>query len=106
MCSSDLSYYLFIFFFKQKTAYEIKECDWSSDVCSSDLDIGAPNFFVHLDETICSKKIGILMKNHQTQGDKDWFTPDTFLSVMRLRGVEGRAPGRYAEAFHVRKLSY
>ena len=29
---------LFIFFFfKQKTAYEIKECDWSSDVCSSDL---------------------------------------------------------------------
>ena len=27
------------FFFKQKTAYEIKECDWSSDVCSSDLDI-------------------------------------------------------------------
>ena len=28
-----------IFFFKQKTAYEIKECDWSSDVCSSDLSI-------------------------------------------------------------------
>ena len=30
-------YYYFFFFFKQKTAYEIKECDWSSDVCSSDL---------------------------------------------------------------------
>ena len=29
---------LYFFFFKQKTAYEIKECDWSSDVCSSDLD--------------------------------------------------------------------
>ena len=28
---------LVFFFFKQKTAYEIKECDWSSDVCSSDL---------------------------------------------------------------------
>ena len=28
---------MFFFFFKQKTAYEIKECDWSSDVCSSDL---------------------------------------------------------------------
>jgi len=26
------------FFFKQKTAYEIKRCDWSSDVCSSDLE--------------------------------------------------------------------
>src|ERR1051326_6524735 len=28
---------LYFFFFKQKTAYEIKECDWSSDVCSSNL---------------------------------------------------------------------
>src|SRR5213596_1921065 len=28
---------LFFFFFKQKTAYEIRPCDWSSDVCSSDL---------------------------------------------------------------------
>ena len=26
-----------IVFFKQKTAYEILTCDWSSDVCSSDL---------------------------------------------------------------------
>ena len=29
--------FLFFFFFKQKTAYEIVDCDWSSDVCSSDL---------------------------------------------------------------------
>ena len=29
----------FFFFFKQKTAYEIYQCDWSSDVCSSDLEI-------------------------------------------------------------------
>ena len=28
---------MFFFFFKQKTAYEIVDCDWSSDVCSSDL---------------------------------------------------------------------
>src|SRR3546814_9181561 len=27
----------FLFFFKQKTAYEMRICDWSSDVCSSDL---------------------------------------------------------------------
>src|ERR1044072_2958215 len=26
-----------LFFYKQKTAYEIYQCDWSSDVCSSDL---------------------------------------------------------------------
>src|SRR5213596_4116072 len=31
---------LFFFFFKQKTAYEIRPCDWSSDVCSSDLERG------------------------------------------------------------------
>src|SRR3546814_9701314 len=30
--------FLFIFFFKQKTAYEMRISDWSSDVCSSDLD--------------------------------------------------------------------
>ena len=28
---------MYFFFFKQKTAYEIYQCDWSSDVCSSDL---------------------------------------------------------------------
>ena len=31
---------IFFFFFKQKTAYEIYQCDWSSDVCSSDLLLG------------------------------------------------------------------
>ena len=30
-----------VFFFKQKTAYEIYQCDWSSDVCSSDLSIAS-----------------------------------------------------------------
>src|SRR3546814_5008260 len=30
----------FFFFFKQKTAYEMRISDWSSDVCSSDLDPG------------------------------------------------------------------
>src|SRR3546814_5707953 len=30
-------FFLFFFFFKQKTAYEMRISDWSSDVCSSDL---------------------------------------------------------------------
>src|SRR3546814_6498019 len=34
---------MFFFFFKQKTAYEMRISDWSSDVCSSDL-----NTFGHL----------------------------------------------------------
>src|SRR5210317_345384 len=33
-CALPIS--LLIFCYKQKTAYEISECDWSSDVCSSD----------------------------------------------------------------------
>ena len=32
-----IKYFCCFFFFKQKTAYEIVDCDWSSDVCSSDL---------------------------------------------------------------------
>src|SRR3546814_7673976 len=30
------------FFFKQKTAYEMRISDWSSDVCSSDLKVATP----------------------------------------------------------------
>src|SRR3546814_9003952 len=32
----------FVFFFKQKTAYEMRISDWSSDVCSSDLRCTSP----------------------------------------------------------------
>src|SRR3546814_1843173 len=35
-------FYVFFFFFKQKTAYEMRISDWSSDVCSSDLNDGCP----------------------------------------------------------------
>src|SRR3546814_3131334 len=41
VCSTDMSSLLDVdivfFFFKQKTAYEMRISDWSSDVCSSDL---------------------------------------------------------------------
>src|SRR3546814_1341122 len=32
----------YVFFFKQKTAYEMRISDWSSDVCSSDLALDSP----------------------------------------------------------------
>src|SRR3546814_12127903 len=35
-----MSFHMFFFFFKQKTAYEMRISDWSSDVCSSDLGAG------------------------------------------------------------------
>src|SRR3546814_7677015 len=34
---------LSLFFFKQKTAYELRISDWSSDVCSSDLPAAPPD---------------------------------------------------------------
>src|SRR3546814_19077550 len=37
---------VFFFFFKQKTAYEMRISDWSSDVCSSDLSASAPCFAI------------------------------------------------------------
>src|SRR3546814_1757140 len=37
MCGHLLSDLCVLFFFKQKTAYEMRISDWSSDVCSSDL---------------------------------------------------------------------
>src|SRR3546814_2624656 len=37
---------MFFFFFKQKTAYEMRISDWSSDVCSSDLAVGQDADFV------------------------------------------------------------
>src|SRR3546814_4794872 len=43
LCSFVIAVLLCFFFFKQKTAYEMRISDWSSDVCSSDLNaaIGA-----------------------------------------------------------------
>src|SRR3546814_2157307 len=37
MCVYACSFVISVFFFKQKTAYEMRISDWSSDVCSSDL---------------------------------------------------------------------
>src|SRR3546814_3493621 len=36
--NSELLFFAGFFFFKQKTAYEVRISDWSSDVCSSDLE--------------------------------------------------------------------
>src|SRR3546814_1590010 len=37
---------MYLFFFKQKTAYEMRISDWSSDVCSSDL-VGERKSHIH-----------------------------------------------------------
>jgi len=71
-----------------------------------DGDLGIPNFFVHLDKELCDRKTDALMRFFQTQGNKHWFTPETFQAILRIRGVESKSPGGYAEAFYARKLSF
>src|SRR3546814_9013000 len=41
MCIVIFQFLFIFFFFKQKTAYEMRISDWSSDVCSADLCAGA-----------------------------------------------------------------
>src|SRR3546814_17782198 len=47
--------FFFFFFFKQKTAYEMRISDWSSDVCSSDLNTGNIPTIYALVILFCSK---------------------------------------------------
>jgi len=69
-----------------------------------DGDMGAPNFYIPFDKTIALKKVQYLNEAFATQRSKYWFTDDTFLGLMRLRGVESRSESGYAEAFYAYKV--
>ena len=76
------------------------------EIVKYDGDIGAPNFFVQLNDSTCRKKIENILQCFRSQTHKHWFTEDTFLSMLRLRGLESNAPDKYAEAFYSRKIAY
>jgi LmbE family N-acetylglucosaminyl deacetylase len=67
-----------------------------------DGDLGQPNLYVDLTESFCERKIELLMGGFPSQLDRRWWSPETFRSILRLRGVE--AATTFAEAFHCRKL--
>jgi LmbE family N-acetylglucosaminyl deacetylase len=69
-----------------------------------DGDLGRPNVFVPLDPTVVEEKLALIERYFPSQSGKHWFDRDTFLGLMRLRGMEALAPERYAEAFTCRKL--
>jgi len=71
-----------------------------------DGDIGNPNMYVYLDETDVQRKIKFICDVFQSQNEKQWFTEDTFRSILRIRGVESNSPSRYAEAFYCRKMVF
>jgi LmbE family N-acetylglucosaminyl deacetylase len=69
-----------------------------------DGDLGSPNVFVHLSESIVRLKIEKILAQFASQAERQWFTDDVFLSTLRLRGMESNSPSRYAEGFYCRKL--
>ena len=69
-----------------------------------DGDLGRPNVFVGLDQQTARRKAEAILQGFPSQRDRYWFTEETFLALLRLRGIEARAPGGYAEAFKARKL--
>jgi LmbE family N-acetylglucosaminyl deacetylase len=74
------------------------------EVPKFDGDLGQPNFFVPLEPQFYKKKVQFLMKAFATQRSKRWFQEETFLGLMRLRGMESVSPSGYAEAFYARKV--
>src|SRR3546814_5925412 len=56
------------FFFKQKTAYEMRISDWSSDVCSSDL-VPAPPLDLTLPDLAATESLGRALARLLRPGD-------------------------------------
>ncbi|MGH7807186.1 MAG: PIG-L deacetylase family protein [Thermodesulfobacteriota bacterium] len=91
----------------------ISELTWSTyrnhlileyEIIKYDGDLGSPNVFVHLTEQMCARKIAFVLKAFRSQVGKDWFTADAFWSILRIRGIECKAPEKYAEGFYCRKV--
>jgi LmbE family N-acetylglucosaminyl deacetylase len=68
-----------------------------------DGDLGSPNVFVPLEESLVEEKLRILRDHYASQHSKHWFDDELFRGLMRLRGMESAS--RYAEAFTCRKLT-
>ena len=66
--------------------------------------LGQPQVYAPIPSALAERKAQLLVEHHASQRPKHWFGADTFLALMRLRGLECRAPEGYAEAFHAHKL--
>src|SRR3546814_1722395 len=80
---------VFFFFFKQKTAYEMRISDWSSDVCSSDL-LFIPDGVFDVDNIALTDfhiyGRGTLRKRAGTQGAMLSLTGDNLIEGVTLDG--------------------
>lgn len=69
-----------------------------------DGDLGRPNLFVPLETPLHERKVDYLLDGFASQRDRRWFDRETFLGLMRIRGMESNSPSGYAEGFHARKI--
>lgn len=69
-----------------------------------DGDLGIPNLFVPLDKNTCATKVRHILQSFKTQRTKHWFTSETFMAMLRMRGIEAGPKVTYAEAFYGRKI--
>lgn len=72
------------------------------EILKWDGDMGQPNVFVPLEQTLCDRKVKQLLDAFESQKSRHWFSEDAFMALMRLRGVECNAG--HAEAFYARKI--
>src|SRR5216117_4232512 len=89
----------FFFFFKQKTAYEIRKGDWSSDVCSSDLDAALGEQLVE------REKINAILQGIIDEATSPWGIKVSIVEVKDVEIPSGmqRAMARQAEAERERR---
>jgi LmbE family N-acetylglucosaminyl deacetylase len=80
-------------------------CILEYEIPKWDGDMAQPNLYVPISAGTLKRKIDLLITHFGTQRSKQWFDSETFLGLARLRGMECRAPERYAEAFIGRKLA-
>lgn len=79
-------------------------CILEYEIPKADADLGNPGVYVQVSEQQARQKVERLIKYFGSQRNRHWFCEETFLGLMRLRGLESGASARYAEAFHARKL--
>ena len=70
-----------------------------------DGDLVTPNVYVQLPAWAIERKARLIAESFPSQAGRDWFSPETFEALARLRGIEARAPEHFAEGFHGRKLT-
>ena len=70
----------------------------------ADGDLGTANLYVPLTVAEAAAKVEHLLTAFPSQLGRTWYTEETFRAVLRLRGIECRAPDGLAEAFICRKL--